>query len=166
MNSFTKNVMGLVAAVCALGGLWFGAMKLIDEQFGDGTTVVISAVLFGVLVTAAIWTIATYMTNQSHQSAGADITDFSEALSRTQRENFRVQREIAASGRYDSAADAQIRLMDYKRLHQMAEEIAAEKIRHQLALPAPQQPPAQDDGYTVFGWSTEQPVDGEFRFYK
>ena len=98
MNNFAKSIMGLafsLALVVVIFGLaiW-GVTSYIDDNFGDGTAGLVFMLVTGVGGTVLIYTVSNFQTNQTHQSAGDDITEFAKNMGRAQVEQVRLVRDL------------------------------------------------------------------------
>lgn len=125
MNGFARGfgtvVVSTIALLAALAFIGWGVTQYLDDNFGDGVSAIIFAVLIGIGMTILIYTLSGFQLNQTHRAAGEDITDFAANMSRTQTEQFRVQREWARQDRELAAGSMKASLVDKKSATQRAD---------------------------------------------
>ena len=125
MNGFARAfgtvVLSVVALLVAFSGIGWAVTRYIDDNFGGGTSGLVFAVMVGMALTVLIYTLSGFQNNQTHRSAGEDITDFAANMSRTQTEQFRVQREWDRQDRELAAGSMKASLVDKKSATQRAD---------------------------------------------
>lgn len=101
MNGFAKgaatffvSLSGLLAVVGIIG---IGVTNYLDDNFGDGITAIIVAILFGVTITLLIVISVVFLLNQTHRAAGEDITEFAKGWAGVFKEKARENRELAVA---------------------------------------------------------------------
>lgn len=106
MSNFSKNLIAFVAAIVAVAVIFGGLGYYIDNNFGDGTSALVGAVLVGAVIAITITTLTMTLNNRTHQSAGDDITAFAEAMAKTDAVRARTHQELARLQREVTVIDA------------------------------------------------------------
>ena len=118
MNGFARAfgtvVLSVVALLVAFSGIGWAVTRYIDDNFGGGTSGLVFAVMVGMALTVLIYTLSGFQNNQTHRSAGEDITDFAANMSKAQTAQWQVQREWARQDREVAALSMRGALEDKK----------------------------------------------------
>lgn len=103
MNGLARGIatvaVSLAGLLIVLAGIGYGITVYLDANFGNGITAVVAAMLVGITLTVTIYTVAGFQNNQTHRSAGEDITEFAKNMGKAETEKWRVQREWARQDR-------------------------------------------------------------------
>lgn len=116
MNGFARGfgtvVVSIIALLAALAFIGWGVTQYLDDNFGDGVSAIIFAVLIGIGMTIVIYTLSGFQLNQTHRAAGEDITDFAANMVKTQTAQWQVQREWARQDRELTTGSMRAALID------------------------------------------------------
>lgn len=125
MNGFARGfgtvVTSVIALLAALAFIGWSVTQYLDDNFGDGVSAIVFAILIGIAMTILIYTLSGFQLNQTHRAAGEDITDFAANMTRTQTEQYRIQREWARADRELTTGSMRAALIDKKSQNQRAD---------------------------------------------
>lgn len=128
MGAFAKNIVWLVASLAGLVGIGWAVIRYIDNQFGQGVGIIVSAILLGVFLTMAIVFLTMAATNRTHEAAGDDLAHGLQSVARPLVESHRVTREYAKAESAQLAARARLEQIDYSLMQRMAAKMAQQML--------------------------------------
>ena len=158
MSNTSKNLVSFTVAMATMALIFWGLGYYIDQNFGGGTSILVGAVLVGVVIASTISMMTTMMNNRTHQSAGDDITSFAEAMSKTQMHAMRAQAELARADGAVRVVEAKAGLLTHKDELQRRQRIwrqADEDARRDAEAQRRQDQAAADAQQSRQWWTTD-----------
>ena len=149
----------MASGVAILVLVLYALRHFFDPILGEGATAILTLILTGVAISAVLIFVGQGLNNSTHRAAGEDITEFANSWSKTQTERARIEREYARMEREQQSTEGKLRVLDERRVQQLAMQAAKALTAAEVAAQKAEQPDTywdmeshQDHQVDVGGW--------------